>query len=91
MKKLNKGTRIAEEILLKSGVKLKDIFASKPLGGHPGGTVRIGKHLDSYCQTEIKNCYCLDNSIIPEPFGQPPTVTLISMGKRLAKHLTSDS
>ena len=90
-KKLNKGIGIAEEILLKSGVKLKDIFASKPLGGHPGGTVRIGKHLDNNCQTEIKNCYCLDNSIIPEPFGQPPTVTLISMGKRLAKHLTRDA
>ena len=88
-KKLNKGISIGTEILLKSGVKKKNIFASKPLGGHPGGTVRIGQHLDTDCQTEIKNCYCLDNSIIPEPFGQPPTVTLITMGKRLAKHLTS--
>jgi choline dehydrogenase-like flavoprotein len=89
-KKLGTGVRIAEGILMKADVKRKDIFVGKPLGGHPGGTVRIGAHLDNNCQTEITNCYCMDNSIIPEPWGQPPTVTIISMAKRLAKHLAAD-
>ena len=85
--RLDKGVGMATEILKKSGVKSGDIFVGKPLGGHPGGTVRLGRHLDTYCQTRIADCYCVDNSIIPEPWGQPPTVTIISMAKRLAKHL----
>ncbi|UCB49722.1 MAG: hypothetical protein JSW56_02170, partial [Deltaproteobacteria bacterium] len=40
-------------------------------------------------QIPIKNCYCLDTSIIPEAWGLPPTVTVVAMGKRLAKHLTA--
>ena len=87
MWKINKGILMAEEILMKAGVHRGDIFATKPLGGHPGGTVRIGEHLDSHCQTQIKNCYCVDNSVIPEPWGIPPVVTLTAMGKRLARHL----
>ena len=79
------------EALMKAGVKRENMFVNKPLGGHPGGTVRLGTHLDTNCRTEITNCYCVDNSIIPEPWGQPPTVTLVAMAKRLAKHLTTDT
>lgn len=88
--KLEKGVGIAKEILRKAGVKAKDVFVNKPLGGHPGGSVRLGEHLDSNCQTQITNCYCVDNSIIPEPWGQPPVVTIVSMAKRLAKHLSAE-
>jgi choline dehydrogenase-like flavoprotein len=91
MQKIKKGVGHAEAILGKAGVKRKDIFAGKPLGGHPGGTVRLGVHLDTNCQTEITNCYCVDNSIIPEPWGQPPTVTIMAMAKRLAKHLAGNN
>jgi choline dehydrogenase-like flavoprotein len=51
--------------------------------------VRIGELLDKDCQTEIKNCYCMDTTIIPEPWGLPPTVTVVAMAMRLAKHLTA--
>lgn len=88
--RLTKGIGIATEILMKAGVKRKDMLACRPFGGHPGGTVPLGKHLDSDCQTEIKNCYCVDNSIIPEPWGLPPTLTVIAMAKRLAKHLAAN-
>jgi choline dehydrogenase-like flavoprotein len=30
----------------------------------------------------------MDTTIIPEPWGLPPTVTVVAMAKRLAKHLT---
>lgn len=90
MEKHKKGVGYAKDIFLNIGVKSKDIFIGKPLGGHPGGTVRIGEHLDADCQTAITNCYCVDNSIIPEPWGRPPTVTIITMAKRLAKHLAAD-
>ncbi len=86
--KLNKGAVLAEDILLKAGVKREDIMKTSVLAAHPGGTVRIGELLDSNCQTAIENCYCMDTSVIPEPWGLPPTVTVAAMAKRLAKHLT---
>jgi choline dehydrogenase-like flavoprotein len=87
--RLNKGAVLAEDILLKAGVKREKIHKTAIIASHPGGTVRIGHLLDSNCQTPIKNCYCLDTTIIPESWGLPPTVTVVAMGKRLAKHLTS--
>ncbi|MEW6440791.1 MAG: GMC family oxidoreductase [bacterium] len=86
--KLNKGAVIAEEILQKAGVKREEILKTGVIAAHPGGTVRIGELLDKDCQTPIQNCYCMDTSIIPLPWGLPPTVTLVAMAKRLARHLT---
>ena len=59
MQRLKKGSKIAKDILIKAGVKPKDIFVNKELGGHPGGSVALGTHLDDYCQTKIPNCYLL--------------------------------
>lgn len=87
--KLNKGAALAEEILMKAGVKRDDLVTGTVMAGHPGGTVRIGELLDKDCQTPIRNCYCMDTTIIPEPWGLPPTVTVVAMAKRLAKHLTA--
>ncbi len=86
--KLNKGAVLAEEILQKAGVKRDDLVTTAVMAAHPGGTVRIGELLDKDCQTPIQNCYCMDTTIIPEPWGLPPTVTVVAMAKRLAKHLT---
>ena len=87
--KLNKGASLAEEILMKAGVKRDDLVKTGVLAAHPGGTVRIGELLDKDCQTQIENCYCMDTTIIPEPWGLPPTVTVVVMARRLAKHLTA--
>lgn len=86
--KLNKGAVMAEDILLKAGVKREKIVKTAVIGAHPGGTVRIDSLLDKNCQTPIENCYCMDTTIIPEPWGLPPTVAVVAMGKRLAKHLS---
>lgn len=89
--KLNKGAVLAEEILMKAGVKREDVVKTTIIGAHPGGTVRIGELLDKDCQTPIQNCYCMDTTIIPDPWGLPPTVTVVAMAKRLAKHLTLEA
>ena len=86
--KLNKGAVLAEEILMKAGVRRDDLVQTGVIAAHPGGTVRIGELLDKDCQTPIQNCYCMDTTIIPEPWGLPPTVTVVAMAKRLANHLT---
>lgn len=85
--KLNKGAVLAEQILLKAGVKREDLMKTCILAAHPGGTVRIGELLDRDCQTEIRGCYCMDASVLPEPWGLPPTVTIVALAKRLAKRL----
>lgn len=58
------------------------------IASHPGGTVKIGELLDADLMTEYRNLYVCDASVIPEPWGRPPILTLIALGKRLAKHLT---
>ena len=85
--KLDKGTRVAERVLEKAGCEVKDIFYSIDRGAHPGGTARIGQVVDENLKTEIENLYVCDTSVIPEPWGLPPVLTCIGLGKRLAKHL----
>jgi choline dehydrogenase-like flavoprotein len=84
--KLASGYRRAREILRHAGAKR--IFKSRPLAAHPGGTVRIGEHVDANLQTEYQGLYVCDCSVIADPWGLPPALTLISLAKRLAKHLT---
>jgi choline dehydrogenase-like flavoprotein len=87
--KLNKGAALAEEILTKAGVNPDKLVKTSVVASHPGGTVRIGELLDKDCQTQLQNCYCMDTTVIPEAWGLPPTVTVVAMAKRLAKHLTT--
>jgi len=87
--KLNQGTVLAEEILQRAGVRRKDIVTTAPFAAHQLSSVRIGGLLDKNCQTPIKGCYCLDASVIPEEWGLPPMVTIVALGKRLAKHLAA--
>jgi choline dehydrogenase-like flavoprotein len=85
--KLDKGAALAETILAQAGVKRAGIAKTAVIASHPGGTVRIGNLLDSHCRTPLKDCYCLDTSVIPEPWGLPPTVTVVALARRLAEHL----
>jgi choline dehydrogenase-like flavoprotein len=41
-------------------------------------------------ETQIKNLYVCDSSIIPEPMGLPPVWTIIAFGKRLARRLATE-
>jgi choline dehydrogenase-like flavoprotein len=84
--KLASGYRRASEILRHAGARR--IFKSRVVAAHPGGTVRIGEHVDANLQTEYEGLYVCDCSVIADPWGLPPVLTLISLAKRLAKHLS---
>jgi choline dehydrogenase-like flavoprotein len=86
MKAFDAGFEKAEKILRKAGVK--STFKTQISGAHPGGTAKIGEIVDSNLQTKYENLYVCDASVIPEEFGFPPVLTTVSLGKRLAKHLT---
>jgi len=82
-RKLDKGASIAENILVNAGCNPDSVFSTSVRCAHPGGTARIGEHIDNDLQTEVKNLYVCDTSLIPQSFGLPPVWTLVAFGKRL--------
>lgn len=87
--KLRHGFENARRVLQRAGAK--DIYSTGTLAAHPGGTVKIGHLLDANLQTPFRNLYVCDCSVIPEAWGLPPTLTLLGLGKRLARHLADGS
>lgn len=83
--KLNKGAQISKRILENLGAT--QIYKTWLLAAHPGGTVKIGEHLDENLQTKFRDLYVCDASVFPEKLGVPPTSTILALGKRLAKYL----
>jgi len=84
--KFSKGTGIARAILEQAGAR--HVFASHHFAAHPGGSLRIGEQVDAGLQTSTPGLYVCDASVIPEPWGLPPTLTLLALGKRLGQQLT---
>jgi choline dehydrogenase-like flavoprotein len=85
--KINKGTKISQEILIKAGAKPETIKISAPQGAHPGGTAAIGKIVNAHLETECKNLFVCDASVLPQSPGLPPILTILALAKRLGKEL----
>lgn len=84
-RKLKRGSDLAERVLRNAGSA--SVFKTWYIATHPGGTVKINDIVDSNLQTEYENLYVCDCSVIPESWGLPPTLTIVALGKRLAKHI----
>jgi choline dehydrogenase-like flavoprotein len=83
--KFASGIATARAILAQAGAR--QVFASHHFAAHPGGSLRIGEQVDGALQTATPGLYVCDASVIPEPWGLPPTLTLLALGKRLGKQL----
>jgi len=81
------GRATAERILVRAGCNPYDLHHSGLTVTHPGGTVRVGELLDTDLETPIRNLYCCDTSVLPEAQGRPPVLTIVVLGKRLARRL----
>jgi choline dehydrogenase-like flavoprotein len=84
-KKLAHGIGLAQGILREAGAH--HLFQSWHFAAHPGGSVRIGEGVDANLQTATPGLFVCDASVIPVPWGLPPTVTLLCLGQRLGRHL----
>jgi choline dehydrogenase-like flavoprotein len=84
----NEAFEICRRILIEAGAKKSSIFMRPLIGTHPSGTVRIGDMVDADLQTEIHGLYVCDASVFPEALDRPTVLTIIGLGKRLARHLT---
>ena len=85
--KLKQGIALARDILAATGAQ--HVFKSWHFAAHPGGSVRTGAGVDRDLQTPIAQLFVCDASVIPEPWGLPPTLTVLCLGKRLGAHLTA--
>jgi choline dehydrogenase-like flavoprotein len=88
-RKLAHGVGMAKAILREAGAH--HIFKSWHFAAHPGGSVRIGDGVDADLQTPTKGLFVCDASVIPEPWGLPPTLTLLCLGKRLGSWINRDT
>jgi choline dehydrogenase-like flavoprotein len=79
--------QVCRKILKAAGADPSTMFMTPLRGTHPSGTVRIGVMLDENLQTEITGLYVCDASTFPEALARPTVLTIIGLGKRLAKHL----
>jgi len=83
--KMQQGEGKAREILQHAGAKR--LYNTVWTSAHPGGSARIGEVVDPNLKSEYDNLYVCDCSVIPTEWGLPPTLTVLALAKRLAKHL----
>jgi choline dehydrogenase-like flavoprotein len=85
--RLRHAEAVARRILAEAGAERDTVFTTPLRGTHPGSTVRIGSLLDADLQTDVAGLYVCDASTFPEALGQPTVLTIIGLGKRLARRL----
>ena len=85
--RLNAGQEQARAILRKAGAER--IWRTGYAAVHPGGTAKVGDVVDTDLQTEIPGLYVCDASVIPIPWGLPPSLTILALATRLGDHLTA--
>jgi choline dehydrogenase-like flavoprotein len=83
--RLARGADVARKILKQAGAQ--HVFQTWYTAVHPGGTAKIGDVVDSNLRSSLENLYVCDCSVIPESWGLPPTLTIIALARRLARHL----
>lgn len=85
--KMRAGLEQARTVLKAAGAGKP--YASPWVAAHPGGSVRLGEMVDQNLSCHSLNLHVCDASVIPEPWGLPPTITLLALGKYLARSLAA--
>lgn len=87
--RLQMAEQVCRQILIEAGARKDNIFMTPLRGTHPSGTVRLGEMLDTDLQTEIQGLYVCDASTFPEALARPTVLTILGLGRRLARHLAA--
>lgn len=82
--KLAQAETLARRILENAGAR--NLFKTRLVAGIPGGALRLGAHFDENLETPVRNLHVCDHSLISD-VKITPTVTLISLGRYLARRL----
>ncbi len=87
--RLSQAEDVCRKILARAGAEPSSMFSTPLRGTHPSGTVRIGAHVDANLATPVKGLYVCDASVFPEALDRPTVLTIVALGKRLARHLAT--
>ncbi|WP_083941290.1 GMC family oxidoreductase N-terminal domain-containing protein [Pseudoduganella violaceinigra] len=83
--RFQRGVGLARNILSQAGAR--HVFKSWHFAAHPGGALAVGgggpAAVDSDLRSATPGLYVCDASVLPAPWGMPPTLTLLALGKRL--------
>ncbi len=85
--RMNRGIDVARDIMIRAGAKEKSISLLKWAGGHPGGTIEMGKFVDREFKTEFDNLYVCDASVFPVSPGAPPSLSVMAMSRLLSRFI----
>lgn len=87
LRKLKKGTDVANEIMKNAGAR--GIFKTSLISGGALGTLKIQQQVDEKLQTEYDGLYVCDGSVLPATDRVTPTLTLVCLAKYLSRSLAA--
>lgn len=85
------GLDACRKIMIDAGAIPESFVESPIIGGHPGGTVPIGKVLNQNLEVKtVRNLFVCDISVFPRSLGAAPVLTILSLGRSLGRELAQN-
>jgi choline dehydrogenase-like flavoprotein len=85
--RLHDGVRLCHEVLCRLGAKENELFLGTMNAGHPGGMLPLTAHEASTLHhVQLPgNLYVADATLLPRARGNPPSLTIMALAKRVSK------
>lgn len=85
--RLDEAVALARGVLLRLGVREKEIFLGTLNAGHPGGMLPLGpEDVASLHPARLpEGLYVADASLFPASLGNPPLLTIMALAKRISR------
>ena len=86
-RRLDDGVRLCRNILEQLGIRPEHTFLGTLNAGHPGGMLPLGEREAESLHDERlpPNVYVADATLLPRALGNPPSLTIMALAKRVAK------
>ncbi len=86
-RRLDDGVRLCRTILEQLGIRPEHTFLGTLNAGHPGGMLPLGEREAESLHDERlpPNVYVADATLLPRALGNPPSLTIMALAKRVAK------
>jgi choline dehydrogenase-like flavoprotein len=85
--RLNAGVALCQEILSRTGLVRGETFLGTLNAGHPGGMLPLTAQQATTLHDDRlpENVYVADATLIPHALGNPPSLTIMALAKRVSK------
>jgi len=87
--RLDRARQVARDILRRAGCDEASLVTTPLRGTHPSATARIGTVVDENLATSVRGLYVCDASVFPRALGRPTVLTILALGRRLARYLAA--